>query len=153
MDRPKAVDMKTLDPCSLITPETKKALGIRTAEALPADNDYGDGAKACGTTYEDRTYNWDIETIVNGGVARLKSTEGKARELTELKIAGYPAYLGKGKSQGTGSPQCEIYIDAHDDQLLLVSVSAPFSGTVTEDSACDKVKPLAEAVGAVLATK
>jgi len=48
VDRPKAVDMKTLDPCSLVTPETKTALGIRTAEALPADQDYGE--------HQDRNY-------------------------------------------------------------------------------------------------
>jgi hypothetical protein len=143
--------MKTLDPCSLITPEAKAKLGIRSAEPVSADTDYGDGAKACGVLYEDRTYNWSINTIVNGGADRLKRTEGKEKEFTELKVAGYPAYQAKGKSQGTGSPQCEIYLDTHDEQLLLVEVTAPFGKDSAVDGACEKVKALADAAGAVLA--
>ena len=153
VNRPKAVDMKTLDPCSLITPETKTKLGIRTAESVSADADYGEGATACGVTYEDRSFNWSINTVVNGGVDRLKRTEGKVKELTELKVAGYPGYLAKGKSQGTNSPQCEIYIDANDEQLLLVEVNAPFGKDSLLEGACEKVKLLADAAGAVLATK
>ncbi|MEV6240029.1 DUF3558 domain-containing protein [Lentzea sp. NPDC051838] len=153
VDRPKAVDMKTLDPCSLVTPKAKTTLGIRSAGSVSADADYGDGAKACGVGYEDTAYNWSINTIVNGGADRLKSTEGKERELTELKVAGYPAYLGKGKTQGTGSPQCEIYLDVHDGQLLLVEVNAPFGKDSALDGACKKVNALAEVVGTALATK
>jgi hypothetical protein len=145
--------MKTLDPCSLITPEAKAKLGIRTAESVSADPDYGEGGKACGVSYEDRNYNWSINTVVNGGVDRLKRTEGKAKELTELKVAGYPAYLAKGKTQTTGSPQCEIYIDVHDEQLLLVEVTVPFGKDSAVDGACEKVKALADAAGTVLATK
>ncbi len=145
--------MKTLDPCSLITPEAKTKLGIRSAESVSADTDYGQGAKACGVTYEDRNFNWSINTVVNGGVDRLKRTEGKVKDLTELKVAGYPGYLAKGKTQGTGSPQCEIYIDANDGQLLLVEVNAPFGKDSAVDGACEKVKQLADAAGAVLATK
>lgn len=153
VNRPKAVDLKALDPCSLITPETKKTLGLRTVESVPADADYGEGSKTCGVTYEDRKFNWDISTLVNGGVDRLKRTVGKDKELTELKVAGYPGYLTKGKTQGTGSPLCEIYLDANDGQLLLVSVTVPFGDDSAVDSACEKVKPLADAAGAVLATK
>ncbi|MDX8030026.1 DUF3558 domain-containing protein [Lentzea sp. BCCO 10_0856] len=152
VDRPKAVDMKTLDPCSLVTPETKAALAIRTVQSAPVDADYGEGSKACGTSFEDRNFTWGIHTVVNGGVDRLKRTVGKESQLTELKVAGYPAYLAKGES-GAGSPQCEIYFDAHDEQLLLVSVIAGWGSSATADSACEKVKPLAEAAGAVLAKK
>lgn len=145
--------MKTLDPCSLITPEAKTKLGIRTVESASPDADYGDGSKACGTSYEDRKVTYSIDTIVNGGVDRLKSTEGKAKELTELKVAGYPAYLAKGPSQATGSPQCEIYIDSHDQQLLRVSVIGGWGSDATVDTACERAKALADAAGAVLATK
>jgi hypothetical protein len=152
VNRPKAVDMKTLDPCSLVTPEAKAALAIRTVQPATASVDYGEGAKACGTSFEDRNFIWGISTLVNGGVGRLKRTVGKEGELTELKVAGYPAYLAKNKS-GTGSPQCEIYLDANDEQLLLVSVIAGWGSEATVDGACDKAKPLAEAAGTVLATK
>jgi hypothetical protein len=152
VNRPKAVDMKTLDPCSLITPEAKTKLGIRTVEPGAPDKDYGEGSKGCGTSYEDRKATYSIDTIVNGGVDRLKRTEGKAYELTELKVAGYPAYLAKSKS-GTGSPQCDIYIDANDEQLLLVSVTVAWGSTATVDAACERAKPLADAAGAVLAAK
>jgi uncharacterized protein DUF3558 len=152
VNRPKAVDLKTVDPCSLVTPQTKTALGIRTVDSVPANADYGDGAKACGVAYEDRNFNWSMSTLLNGGVDRLKRTVGKESELTELKAAGYPAYLAKVKS-GTGSPQCEIYLDANDGQLLLVTVTVSWGAEATVDSACEKAKPLAEAAGTVLATK
>ncbi|MET9628222.1 DUF3558 domain-containing protein [Lentzea sp. NPDC006480] len=153
VDRPKAVDMLTLDPCSLITPEAKAKLGIRTVGSVAADPEYGEGGKACGASYEDRKVTYSIDTIVNGGVERLKSTEGKVKELTELKVAGYPAYLTKGPSQATGSPQCEIYLDSHDQQLLRVSVIGGLGSDATLDLACERAKALAEAVGPVLATK
>jgi hypothetical protein len=145
--------MKTLDPCSLITPEAKAKLGIRTVEPGAPDEDYGEGSKGCGTSYEDRKTTYSIDTVVNGGVDRLKRTEGKAKELTELKVVGYPAYLAKGPSQATGAPECEIYLDANDGQLLRVAVFGEFGGTTTLDTACERAKALADAAGAVLATK
>ncbi|MFI6098608.1 DUF3558 domain-containing protein [Lentzea sp. NPDC051213] len=152
VNRPKAVDMKTLDPCSLVTPETKTALGIRTVEPGKPDADYGEGSKGCGTSYEDRKFIWSIDTLVNGGVERLKRTVGKESELTELKVAGYPAYLTKGTS-GLRTPECQIYLDSNDEQMLLVSVTVSLGSESTMDSACERVKGLAEAAGAVLATK
>lgn len=152
VDRPKAVDMKTLDPCSLVTPEAKTALGIRNVQPGTPDPDWGEGSKGCGTSYEDRKFIWSIDTVVNGGVERLKETEGKATELTELKAAGYPAYLAKGKG-GTGSPQCEIFVDANDQQLLRVAVTVALGMDSTVDSACERAKALAEAAGTVLAAK
>ncbi|MET8758149.1 DUF3558 domain-containing protein [Lentzea sp. NPDC004782] len=153
VNRPKAVDMKTLDPCSLITPEAKAKLGIRTVELGTPDADYGEGSKSCGTSYEDRKFTYSIDTLVNGGVDRLKSTEGKVKQLTELKVAGYPGYLTKGPSQATGSPECDVYIDANDQQLLLVSVIGGWGSDGTLDGACERAKGLAEAAGAVLAKK
>lgn len=152
VNRPKAVDLKTLDPCTLVTPEKKTALGIRTVQSASPDKDFGEGSKTCGTSYDDHKYTWSIYTVVNGGVDRLKRTVGKESELTELTVAGYPAYLTKGPSQATKSPQCEIYIDAHDEQLLLISVIGGWgeAGT-TEDGACERTKPLAEAAATVLA--
>jgi hypothetical protein len=152
VNRPKAVDMKTLDPCSLVTPETKAALGIRTVQPATVDADYGQGSKACGTSFEDRNFIWGISTLVNGGVDRLKRTVGKEGELSEFKVAGYPAYLAKVKS-GTGSPECDVYLDANDEQLLLVSVIASWGSEATVDGACEKARPLADAAGAVLAQK
>jgi len=153
VNRPKAVDMKTLDPCSLITPQAKAKLGIRTVEPGAPDKDFGEGSKGCGTSYEDRKATYSIDTVVNGGVDRLKSTEGKVKEITELKVAGYPAYLTKGPSQATGAPQCEIWVDTHDGQLLRVSVIGEWGGSTTLDTVTERAKALAEAVGPVLATK
>lgn len=152
MNRPKAVDMKTLDPCSLVTPEAKTSLAIRTVQSVSADADYGEGSRSCGAGYEDRDFTWSIDTLVNGGVDRLKRTVGEETQLAEVKVAGYPAYLAKGKS-GTGSPQCEIFLDANDGQLLRVSVITAWGSEATVDGACEKAKPLADAAGAVLATK
>jgi hypothetical protein len=151
VNRPKAVDLKTVDPCTLVSPETKAALRIRTVQPAESDKDFGDGSKACGTSYEDHKYTWGIDTLVNGGVDRLKRTTGEDK-LTQGQSAGYPTYLTKGPSQATKSPQCEIYLDVNDEQLLLVSVIGGWgeAGT-TEDGACERAKPLADAVANVLA--
>jgi hypothetical protein len=149
VDRPKAVDMKTLDPCSLITPEVKTALGIRLVTPRDPDPDYGEGSKTCSTNYEDRTYSSSIYTLVNGGVDRLKRTTSET-ELTPLQVAGYPAYLNKVPQAGLG-PGCDIYIDANDGQLLLVNAVGDSKSTV--DATCEQTKKLANAVGPVLATK
>jgi hypothetical protein len=152
VNRPKAVDLKTVDPCSLITPETKAALGLRIVEAGNPLPDYGEGSKRCNQTYEDRQYIANIHTLVNGGVDRLKRTTGEAK-LTPIQIAGYPAYLTKRDSPGSAGA-CEIYIDANDEQLLLVNAVAGMGvSSATVDGACERATALANAAGAVLATK
>ncbi|MEU0877736.1 DUF3558 domain-containing protein [Lentzea sp. NPDC005914] len=149
VDRPKAVDMKTLDPCSLYTPEVKAALGVRIVTPRDPLAEYGEGSKTCTNTYEDRTYISAIYTLVNGGVDRLKRTTSET-ELTPVQIAGYPAYLNKVPQAGLG-PGCDIYIDAHDGQLLLVDAIGDTKSTM--DATCEQAKKFANAVGAVLATK
>ncbi|PWK90406.1 uncharacterized protein DUF3558 [Lentzea atacamensis] len=152
MNRPKAVDLKTLDPCSLITPAAKTSLGLGVVEPGNPLPEYGDGSKRCNETYADHKYIANIHTLVNGGVDRLKKTTGEAK-LTPLQVAGYPAYLTKTESPGSAGA-CEIYIDAHDEQLLLVTGVAGFGDkSATVDGACERAKALAEAAGAVLATK
>jgi hypothetical protein len=152
VNRPKAVDLKTLDPCSLITPEQKAALGLNTVQPGTPLPDYGEGSKRCNETYVDHKYIANVHTLLNGGVDRLKRTTGESK-LTSLQIAGYPAYLTQRESPGSAGA-CEVYIDAHDGQLLLVNGVASFGeqGT-TVDGACERAKALAGAVGAVLATK
>lgn len=152
VNRPKAVDLLTLDPCSLITPEVKTALAIRLVSPREPLAEYGEGSKTCSHNYEDHTYTSSIYTIVNGGVDRLKRTTGESK-LTELQVAGYPGYSTQRKSVG-GGPGCEVYLDAHDGQLLLVTAIAGFGeDKATVDGACGQAKTLANAVGAVLATK
>ncbi|RAS68372.1 uncharacterized protein DUF3558 [Lentzea atacamensis] len=152
VNRPKAVDLKTLDPCSLITAETKATLGLRIVEPGNPLPEYGEGSKRCNLTYEDRKYIANIHTLVNGGVDRLKQTTGEAK-LTSLQIAGYPAYLTQRDSPGSAGA-CEVYIDANDGQLLLVDGVAGFGdSSATVDGACERAKALANAAGAALATK
>jgi hypothetical protein len=152
VNRPKAVDLKTVEPCSLVTPEKKTALGLKSAEPGTPLPDYGEGSKRCNQTYVDRTYLGTIHTLVNGGVDRLKQTTGESK-LTSLRVAGYPAYLTQRESPGSAGT-CEIYIDAHDDQLLLVDAFGTLGEkSATVDGACERAKALAEAVGAVLAGK
>ena len=152
VNRPKAVDLTTLDPCSLITPEAKTALGLSTVVAGAPLPDYGEGSKRCNETYAERKYIANIHTLLNGGVGRLKQTTGESK-LTSLQIAGYPAYLTQREAPGT-TGVCEIYVDAHDDQLLLVDAGGVFGEkSATMDGACERAKALAGAVGAVLATK
>ncbi|WP_081902563.1 DUF3558 domain-containing protein [Lentzea aerocolonigenes] len=149
VNRPKAVDLKALDPCTLITPEVKTALGVRVVGPRDPLPDYGEGSKTCTANFEDRTYVSSIYTLVNGGVDRLKRTVGEA-ELTPLQVAGYPAYVNKVPKAGLG-PGCDVYIDATDGQLLLVGATGDSKSTV--DATCEQAKKVANAVGPVLATK
>ncbi|MFJ8960470.1 DUF3558 domain-containing protein [Lentzea sp. NPDC102401] len=152
VNRPKAVDLATLDPCSLITPEQKTALGFNAVKAGIPRPEYGEGSKRCNQTYVDHKYTADIHTLLNGGVDRLKKTTGESK-LTTLQVVGYPAYLTRTESPGTAGA-CEIYIDANDGQLLLVSgIAGLGEDSATVDGACERAKALAEAAGAVLATK
>jgi hypothetical protein len=152
VNRPKAVDLLTLDPCSLITPEQRTALGLSKVEPGTPEADYGEGSKRCNQSYADRKYLGTIETLVNGGVDRLKRTTGESK-LTSLQVAGYPAYLTQRESPGSVGV-CEIYIDAHDGQLLLVDTYGGLGEeSATLDGACERAKAAAAAAGAVLATK
>jgi hypothetical protein len=149
VNRPKAVDMKTLDPCSLYTPEVKTALGVRLVTPRDPKPEYGEGSKTCTANFEDRTYVSSIYTLLNGGVDRLKRTTSET-ELTPVQVAGYPAYVNKVPQAGLG-PGCDVYIDANDGQLLLVGATGDSKSTV--DATCEQAKKIANAVGPVLATK
>ncbi|NGY62113.1 DUF3558 domain-containing protein [Lentzea sp. NEAU-D13] len=152
VNRPKAVDLKTVDPCSLITSEARTALGLSSVQPGTPLPEYGEGSKRCNESYADHKYIANIHTLLNGGVDRLKQTTGEAK-LTSVQIAGYPAYLTKTESPGTAGA-CEVYVDAHDGQLLLVTgIAGMGESTATVDGACERAKALAEAVGTVLATK
>lgn len=148
VNRPKAVDLKTLDPCTLFTPEVKTAFSVRVVAPRDPLPDYGEGSKTCTANFEDRTYVSSIYTLLNGGVDRLKRTVGEA-ELTPVQIAGYPAYTDQ-RDGGLG-PVCDVYVDANDGQLLLVNAIG--DSKTTADATCEQAKKIANAVGAVLAAK
>ncbi len=148
MNRPKAVDLKTLDPCTLFTPEVKTAFGVRLVTPSDPLPDYGEGSKTCTANFEDRTYISSIYTLLNGGVDRLKRTVGEA-ELTSLQVAGYPAYADQ-RDGGLG-PVCDVYIDVNDGQLLLVNAVGDKKSTA--DAACEQAKKVANAVVAALVAK
>jgi hypothetical protein len=151
MNRPKAVDLKTLDPCSLYTDEVKAALGVRLVTPRDPQADYGEGSKTCSNNYEAPAYSSSIYTLLNGGVDRLKQTVGEA-ELTSVRAAGYPAYIDK--RENAAGPACDVYVDANDGQLLLVNAVGGFGeDKATVDGACEQATKLANAVGPVLATK
>ncbi|RDI29808.1 DUF3558 domain-containing protein [Lentzea flaviverrucosa] len=152
VNRPKAVDLKTVEPCSLISAEQRVALGLSKVEPGNPLPDYGEGSKRCNQTYASVKFVSSIHTLLNGGVDRLKQTTGESK-LTPLQVAGYPAYLAQREAPG-GAPVCEIYVDAHDGQLLLVDAGGVFGEKGnTPEAACAQAKALAGAVGTALATK
>ncbi|MFJ5988112.1 DUF3558 domain-containing protein [Lentzea sp. NPDC092896] len=152
VNRPKAVDLTTVDPCSLVAQDQRAALGLSKVEPGNPLPDYGEGSKRCNQTYASVKFVSSIHTLLNGGVDRLKQTTGEAK-LTALQVAGYPAYLTQREAPG-GAPVCEIYLDAHDGQLLLVDAGGVFGEKGnTPEAACTHAKALAEAVGTALATK
>ncbi|WP_330272043.1 DUF3558 domain-containing protein [Lentzea sp. NBC_00516] len=152
VNRPKAVDLKTLDPCSLITPGQKTALGLKSATAGTPLPDYGEGSKSCNVSFDVRTYLGTMHTLLNGGADRLKKTVGESK-LTSLQVAGYPAYLTQRESPGSVGG-CEVYIDANEGQLLLVDAFGGLGETsATTDGACERAKAVAGAVAVTLAAK
>lgn len=150
MNRPKSVELKTLDPCVLYTDEVKAALGVRLVTPRDPQAEYGEGSRTCSNNYEDPAYSSSIYTLLNGGVDRLKQTVGEEK-LTAVRVAGYPAYVDK-RDTGAG-PACDVYVDANDGQLLLVNAVGGFGEDgATVDGACAQATKLANAVGPVLAT-
>lgn len=153
VNRPKAVDMKSVDVCGLITADAKTTLKIQSATEREAPADYGEGSKACGLLFQQpRTYGGSLYTLTNGGVDRLKRTVGKTTELTETTASGYPAYLAKNITEGSQPDSCDLYIDANDGQLLLVKMGPLIGVEAPLDGACELSKSVGAAVGTALAT-
>ncbi|MCX2948217.1 DUF3558 domain-containing protein [Lentzea sp. NEAU-D7] len=152
VNRPKAVDLTAVEPCSLITSEQRTALGLSKVEPGNPLPDFGEGSKRCNQTYASVKFVSSIHTVLNGGADRLKRTTGESK-LTSLQVAGYPAYLTQREAPG-GAPVCEIYVDAHDGQLLLVDAGGVFGEKGnTPEAACAQAKALATAAATVLATR
>lgn len=153
VNRPKAVDLKTVDLCALITPEAQATLKIKSVTPRESPKDYGDDSKSCSLLFEDRTYGGPIYTLTNGGVDRLKRTVGKTTELTELKVAGYPGYLAKNITEGSLPDTCDLYIDTNDEQLLLVKMGPGIGENAPLDGACELSKTVGNAIGVTLASR
>lgn len=149
VSRPKSIDLKDVDPCTLLTEAQLGQVGFKKPTPGKGTSAYP-GAKGCG--YEssaDPRYLASFYLVPDKGVDGYQARVGK--DVTEVKAAGFPAYLNKPTSGGQKNV-CFLGLDVADGQMVDIQVSA-WDTSGTQDEACKRVVSVGEALIATLGAR
>lgn len=146
--RPKTINLKGVDPCTLLTEAQRQALSLDRPPQAGKSEDF-DGASSCAISKEDRTYIAGVIAVTEMGVEGY--TNGQLNvDATPLRIGGFPAVLGK-PTVGNGADYCFVGVDVSDGQHLAIKMMSV--GETPQARLCELAPPVAEAAIATLMTK
>ena len=134
--RPAAVEISAIDPCSVLSEEVRKRLGLQRGVARTANVGTGEVSRGCSWVNTDDRYGYNFQTIPTGAADALKAP-GSSVQI----ISGFGAVQNRpDEYQGPGiPPACQLTIDVNDGQAVRVQVQS----SDTDDSRAGEL--LAEA--------
>ncbi|MFI9006929.1 DUF3558 domain-containing protein [Actinosynnema sp. NPDC053489] len=138
--RPKTIDIKGVDPCTLLTEAQRAEFGLDR----PPRADIETGKPGCSTGREDRKYSIAVYLDSTKGIETY--TDPPRPDVTRLEVGGFPAVLVE--STTAAGLACSVDVDVADGQL--VDVQAFSLGDTDVKSLCQVVQPVAAAVMANL---
>lgn len=144
--RPKTINLKGVDPCTLLTEAQKPAFGLdRPPQAgkLASLN-----APNCSFSRTDRTYIVGLAVVTERGVDYYTDGSFDAAPAA-TRVGGFPAVLAKPTS--ASDPVCFMGVDVSDGQHLAITVNS--GGDTAQPQLCELVPKVAEAAIATLMTK
>ncbi|MFP5069177.1 DUF3558 family protein [Pseudonocardia nantongensis] len=138
--RPADIDVLRLDPCELVTPEQRSALGVDDGEARTGRLSSGE-TRVCLWHNFDDGYNFTAQTVAGPSAA----TAAGAPDTSVESVAGYGA--ARTTDFGDSAPLCGLVIDAADDAAIRVQAQAtgrgPDGSRQTFDQVCAKASDVA----------
>ncbi|WNV91192.1 DUF3558 domain-containing protein [Umezawaea sp. Da 62-37] len=138
VSRPKAVDLKGVDSCAVLSDAQKQQFGLTRTPGTLKSSAY-QGATLCSIGSADFTYGIGVVVAANEGVELFEAGVASG-ELTPLRVGGFPALTGRSTAV---LPTCTVYLDLADGQLVDLGVN---STKVPMDELCTRAKTIAEAV-------
>ncbi|MBW4715698.1 DUF3558 domain-containing protein [Saccharothrix obliqua] len=136
--RPKTINVRDLDPCTMLTEAQRTEFGADQPPqkgTVPIFNwstchyNRGDGKYIVGTT-----------VIVDKGI-EFYTESAKRDEAEKLEVGGFPAVLVKAKTTG---PACTVAVDVSDGQMVNANVAS--FGETPIDQLCALAPQVAGAV-------
>jgi hypothetical protein len=146
VSRPKTINLKSVDPCTLLTDAQKPQFGL---DRPPQPGKLATvNAPNCTFSRSDRTYIVGLAVVTEAGIAYY--TDGSFDVTpTTTQIGGFPAVLGKPK--GASDTACFMGVDVSDGQFLNITVNS--GGETAQAQLCELVPKVAEAAIATLAAR
>lgn len=135
-ERPKAIDIKGVDPCSLVTDAQRAEVGLDRPPRLDEEA----GNPGCSLSREDRKYSVGLYLNSTRGIEVY--TDPPRPDATKTQVGGFPAVLLQ--STTALGPACSVIIDVSDGQV--VNVQAHSLGETDAKGLCQVSQPLADAV-------
>jgi len=136
--RPKKIDLKGVDSCSVLSDAQKQQFALTGAPGnLPSPTH--PGATLCGIRSGDFSYGVGITLITSEGI-EMYDDAIQSGEAAPTRIGGFPAVVDK----FTGAlPACFIGLDVADGQLIDVQVDG---SKLPMDELCSRATKIADAI-------
>ncbi|XVV03600.1 DUF3558 domain-containing protein [Actinosynnema sp. CA-248983] len=120
--RPKTINLKDVDPCSLLTDAQRAEFGLNRPPQKGTSSTHG--TPTCSFSREDRTHVVGVGTNTANGVEFF--TDGRFDvEAQKLEVGGFPAVVG---SEPNDPSVCFLGIDVSDGQMLQAQIIVPDGG-------------------------
>jgi hypothetical protein len=145
VNRPKSIDLKGVDPCSLLTDAQRQQLGLTSAPRKTKSTAYP-GNDGCGYDSDGFKFDGGVVPVVSQGIEQYGASPDA--QITPITIGGFPAKLSKLKGI---SQSCLLGLDVADGQLIALQMHS--SEGVPQDQLCQKVQAMGEAVIATLSSR
>lgn len=144
--RPRDVDVRGIDPCTLLTGEQRAELGLNrppipTSNADGSDFFQGPTMVCTWVTFEPRIFDVTVELTYDGlGIGSLTGRPVTG-ELTVLDVQGFPAVLGRPRDPLF----CEVQVDLAPGSALSLMYRDGVDGRIPQDELCEGVQQVADA--------
>lgn len=135
VSRPKVIDFKGTDPCSLLTDAQKQTFGLTTAPQTIKSTSHKD-ANLCSISSGDFSYGISVVATANEGIERYTVRTSA----TPLQVGGFPALMDKSRAQ---TDVCFLGVDVADGQLLDLQVDG---SNIPQDELCARIVTIGEAM-------
>jgi hypothetical protein len=145
VNRPKSIDLKGVDPCSLLTDVQRQQLGL-TRDPRKSPSSAYPGTTMCGMSPGDFKFSASILALVAEGIQRY--VDNPKLNASPVVIGGFPAQLATFKDL---HDTCFLGIDVADGQMVDLQMGS--SEGVPEDQLCQKVQAMGEAVMTTLSSR
>jgi hypothetical protein len=148
VNRPKALNVKGVDPCALVTDAQKQQLVItRTPQKSKSSTAYP-GVELCSISAQDFSFGVSFVATDTQGIDRYANGRVKG-EVTPVQVAGYPAYLAKPPAPLDNT--CFLGIDVSDGQIVDIQVRSDEG--IPREQLCQKVQTVGQAVITTLTSR
>ncbi|MFI9811132.1 DUF3558 domain-containing protein [Saccharothrix variisporea] len=144
--RPKTINLKDVDPCTLLTDAQRKDIGLDRPPLAGTSTVFR--SPSCSFNREDRTWGATVTTATTSGIEFY--TDGSFDvEMQRLQVAGFPAVLGGAPDQKTS---CYAAVDVSDGQVLALQATS-IDEKVPQGRLCELVQQVAAATVATLSAR